>query len=146
MWSGGGGLYSTAGDYLRFMRALLRGGELDGERILRPEAVQLALTDHLQGAPLPADGTHSAVPELTNDVPALPFKQGFGLGFSLMLEDIPGMRRAGTGDWAGLFNCYFWIDRASGVSGAFFTQVLPFYDARIVQAMLAFNSAVFSAI
>ena len=114
IWSGGGGLYSTAGDYLRFMRALLRGGELDGERILRPETVELAFTDHLQGAPLPADGTHSAVPELTNDVPALPFKQGFGLGFSLMLEDIPGMRRAGTGNWAGLCNSYFWIDRRAG--------------------------------
>jgi methyl acetate hydrolase len=61
---------------------LLRGGELDGERVLRPQTVELALTDHLQGAPLPADGTHSAVPELSNDVPALPFKQGFGLGFA----------------------------------------------------------------
>ena len=49
IWSGGGGLYSTAGDYLRFMRALLRGGELDGQRILRQATVELAFTDHLQG-------------------------------------------------------------------------------------------------
>jgi CubicO group peptidase (beta-lactamase class C family) len=145
IWSGGGGLYSTAGDYLRFMRALLRGGELDGERILRPETVELAFTDHLQGAPLPADGSHSAVPELSNDVPALPFKQGFGLGFSLMLEDIPGMRRAGTGNWAGLCNSYFWIDHASGIAATLMTQILPFFDAGVVETLFGFEASVYAA-
>ena len=144
IWSGGGGLYSTAGDYLRFMRALLRGGELDGERILRPETVELAFTDHLQGAPLPADGTHSAVPELTNDVPALPFKQGFGLGVSLMLEDIPGMRRAGTGNWAGMGNSYFWIDHTSGIAATLMTQIVPFFDDGVVQTLLGFEAAVYA--
>jgi methyl acetate hydrolase len=145
IWSGGGGLYSTAGDYLRFMRALLRGGELDGKRVLGPETVELAFTDHLQGAPLPADGTHSAVPELSNDVPALPFRQGFGLGFSLMLEDIPGMRRAGTGDWAGLCNTYFWIDHASGLAATLMTQILPFFNAGVVQTLLGFEASVYAA-
>jgi methyl acetate hydrolase len=142
-FSGGGGCYSTAGDYLRFMRALLRDGELDGERILRPETVQLAFTDHLDGLPLP-EITRSALPELTNDVPALPVLQGWGLGLNLLLQGIPGMRRAGTGSWVGLFNCYYWIDRATGVTAAIFTQVLPFFDARIVQTMLELNGAVFS--
>jgi CubicO group peptidase (beta-lactamase class C family) len=144
-FSGGGGAYSTAGDYLRFLRALLCGGELDGERILRPETVELAFSDHLAGAPLP-EIMRSAMPELTNDVPSLPVRQGWGLGFNLLLEDIPGMRRAGTGSWAGLFNCYYWIDHATGVTAALLTQVLPFFDARIVQTMLAFNGAVFSAV
>jgi methyl acetate hydrolase len=144
-FSGGGGSYSTAGDYLRFMRALLRDGELDGERILRPETVQLAFTDHLAGAPLP-EIMRSALPELTNDVPALPVPQGWGLGLNLLLQDIPGMRRAGTGSWAGLFNCYYWIDRATGVTAAILTQVLPFFDMRIVQTMLEFNGAVFSGV
>jgi methyl acetate hydrolase len=144
IWSAGGGLYSTAGDYLRFMRALLRGGELDGERILRPDTVELAFTDSLRGAPLPPDGTHSAVPELTNDVPALPFKQGFGLGFSLMLEDIPGMRRAGTGNWAGLCNSYFWIDHASGIAATLMTQLLPFFDDNVVQTLLGFETSVYA--
>jgi methyl acetate hydrolase len=143
-WSGGGGLYSTAGDYLRFMRALLRGGELDGERVLRPETVELAFTDHLQGAPLPPDGTHSAVPELTNDVPAPPFKQGFGLGFSLMLEDIPGMRRAGTGNWAGLCNSYFWIDHTSGIAATLMTQIVPFFDPGVVETLLGFEASVYA--
>ena len=45
------------------------------------------------------------------------------------LADVPGMRRAGTGDWAGLPNCYYWIDRSAGVCGAVLTQVFPFFDA-----------------
>ena len=114
-FSGGAGAYSTAGDYLRFLRALLRGGELDGERILAPETTELMFSDHLNGAPLP-EIMRSALPELTNDVPALPVPQGWGLGLNLLLQDIPGMRRAGTGSWAGLFNCYYWIDRATGVT------------------------------
>jgi methyl acetate hydrolase len=144
-WSGGGGAYATASDYLRFLRALLRGGELDGERILRPETVELAFNDHLAGVELP-EVMHSAIPELCNDVPSLPVAQSFGLGFHLVLENIPGMRRAGTGDWAGLFNCYYWIDRAAGVTGALFTQVLPFYDGRIVESAAAFEHGVYAEI
>jgi CubicO group peptidase (beta-lactamase class C family) len=127
------------------MRAMLRGGELDGERILRSETVDLAFTDHLDGIELPAL-IESAVPELSNDIPSWPVAQGFGLGFHLVLEDMPGMRCAGTGDWAGLFNCYYWIDRTTGVAGALLTQVLPFFDARIVETSLAFEQAVYSEV
>jgi CubicO group peptidase (beta-lactamase class C family) len=144
-FSGGGGAASTAPDYLRFMRALLRGGELDGERVLRTETVELAFTDHLDGIPLP-DVMRSAVPELANDVPAIPVRQGFGLGLHLVFEDLPGMRRAGTGDWAGLFNCYYWIDRATGVAGAFLTQVLPFFDPPVVETALGFEAAVYAEV
>jgi len=145
-WSGGGGAYATGPDYLRFMRSLLRGGELDGERILRPETVELAFSDHLAGVVLPEVMMHSAVPELCNDVPSLPVAQSWGLGFHLVLEDVPGMRRAGTGDWAGLFNCYYWIDRVTGVAGAFLTQVLPFYDARIVESAAGFEQGVYAEV
>ena len=144
-WSGGGGAFTTGPNYLRFMRALLRGGELDGERILRPETVELAFSDQLAGVVLP-EVMRSVIPELCNDVPSLPVAQSFGLGFHLVLEDIPGMRRAGTGDWAGLFNCYYWIDRATGVAGAFLTQVLPFYDARIVEWAAGFEQGVYAEV
>jgi CubicO group peptidase (beta-lactamase class C family) len=143
---GGEGAYATAGDYMRFLRALLRGGELDGARILRPETVDLMFTDHLEGAPLPEVMT-SAIPELTNDVPSLPCKQGWGLGLHLVLEDLPGMRRAGTGDWAGLFNSYYWVDRTSGITAAIFTQLLPFFDGRIVETvLLPFEQAVYAEV
>lgn len=143
--SGGGGACATGPDYMRFMRTLLRGGELDGERVLRPETVELAFSDHLDGAVMP-DGMTASIPELSNDVPGLPFAEGWGLGFRLVLEDMPGMRRAGTGDWGGLFNCNYWIDRTVGVAGVLLTQVLPFYDAPIVEAAAGFEQAVYAEV
>jgi methyl acetate hydrolase len=140
---GGEGAYGTAGDYMCFLRALLRGGELDGAQILEPETVALMFTDHLQGLQLPAV-MPSAVPELTNDVPSLPFRQGFGLGLHLLLEDVPGMRKAGSGDWAGLFNSYYWIDPATGITAAIFTQLLPFFDGRMVETLLQFEQGVYA--
>jgi methyl acetate hydrolase len=142
-FSAGAGSSGTGRDYMRFLRALLRDGELDGERVLAPDTVQLAFTDHLRGASLPG-AMPSAIPELSNEVPAFPFSQGWGLGFRLVLEDLPQMRRAGTGDWAGLANCYYWIDRATGVAGVILTQVLPFFDARVVETALGFEQAVYA--
>lgn len=144
-FSGGAGAASTGPDYLRFMRALLRDGELDGVRILKAETVELMFSDHLDGLSLP-EVMRSAIPELTNDVPAMPFRQGFGLGVHVVFEDVPGMRHAGTGDWAGLFNCYYWIDRSTGVAGAFLTQVLPFFDPPVVEASLGFEGLVYAEV
>lgn len=143
-WAAGHGLYGTAADYGRFVAALLAGGELDGNRVLRRETVDLMFTDHLAGIPLPPEGTVSTMPELSNDVPPLPFAQTFGLGLHVFEEDLPGMRRAGSGDWSGLCNCYYWIDRYSGVAGAFLTQVLPFYDGQVLEAVLGTEQAVYA--
>jgi methyl acetate hydrolase len=141
--SGGSGLYATARDYERFLRAMLRGGELDGTRILESETVDLMLSDHLRGIELP-ELIETADPRMTNDVPALPFKQGWGLGFHLTLEDVPGMRHSGTGDWAGLFNCYYWLDRDSGVAGMLLTQVLPFFDMGVLGTLVQFEQAAYA--
>jgi methyl acetate hydrolase len=140
---GGEGAYGTAGDYIRFLRALLRGGELDGAQILEPETVALMFTDHIAGVKLP-EIMRSAVPELTNDVPSLPFQQGWGLGLHLLLEDVPGMRKAGSGDWAGLFNSYYWLDRTTGITAAIFTQLLPFFDGRMVETLLQFEQGIYA--
>ena len=140
---GGEGGYGTPVDYVRFLRCLLRGGELDGAQILEPDTVALLFTDHLGGLPLP-EVMRSAIPELTNEVPSLPFRQGWGLGLHLLLEDIPGMRRSGTGDWAGLFNTYYWIDPASGITAAIFTQLLPFFDERMVETLLQFEQSIYA--
>jgi CubicO group peptidase (beta-lactamase class C family) len=142
-WPSGHGAYGTAGDYSRFMAAMLGDGELGGERILRPETVQLAFTDHLGGIVLP-EVIKSAQPEYSNDVPRAPFRQGYGLGFHVFTEDLPGMRHAGSGDWAGLMNCYYWIDRASGIAATFLTQVLPFFDAKIVETTLGLEQAIYA--
>jgi methyl acetate hydrolase len=145
-WDAAGhGSYGTARDYARFIRAWLNDGELDGRRILGADTVTTAFEDHIEGIPLP-DMMHSCVPELSNDVPALPIPQGWGLGFHLVKAAIPGMRSAGTGDWAGIFNTYYWIDRSAGIGGLFMTQVLPFYDAKIVDTLLGFETAVYAQV
>jgi methyl acetate hydrolase len=143
--SAGHGSCGTIDDYGRFMRAMLRDGELDGERILSADTVELAFSDHLRGVPLP-ELMRSADPLLTNDVPTLPVPQGWGLGFHLLQTDIPRGRRSGTGDWAGLFNCYYWIDRGAGIGVALMTQVLPFFDARIVQVLFGLDAATYAQV
>jgi CubicO group peptidase (beta-lactamase class C family) len=143
--SGGGGSYSTAADYCRFMRMLLHGGELDGARILEPQTAELMFTPALGDLKLP-DVIRSTEPLLTNDIPAPPVPETWGLGLHVVLADLPGMRHAGTGDWAGLTNCYFWIDRTAGVCGAVFTQVLPFFDQGIVETALGFEAGVYTAV
>jgi CubicO group peptidase (beta-lactamase class C family) len=142
-FSAGHGSCGTIGDYSRFIRAMLRDGELDGARVLAPATVAMAFTDSLGGVPLP-ELVESADPILTNDVPALPFKQGWGLGFLLFEEDVPGLFGRGTGSWSGIFNCYYWIDRGAGLGGVLMTQLLPFFDAGVVELLLGVQAAVYS--
>ena len=145
-WDAAGhGSYGTAGDYARFVRAWLRDGELDGQRILAADTVALAFSDQIEGIALP-ELMRSCMPELSNDVPTLPVPQGWGLGFHLVKVDLPGMRSAGSGGWSGLFNTYYWIDRAAGIGGVIMTQVLPFFDARIVEAVFGFEIAAYAQV
>ncbi|MDX6582383.1 MAG: methyl acetate hydrolase [Solirubrobacterales bacterium] len=143
MACGGHGAYSTARDYGRFLSALLRGGHLDGARILREETVELALSPQIGAIALP-DVIKTTDPALTNDIVALPVRRSWGLGFELVLEDLPGMRRAGTGAWAGLANCYYWLDRAGGVAGVLLTQILPFFDDRVIAAAAQLELAAYA--
>jgi methyl acetate hydrolase len=143
--AGGHGAYGTPDDYGRFVRALLRGGELDGARILRSETVDLMFSDQLQGIPMPTS-TPAVMPEWTNEVPAPPVPQTWGLGLQVSLADIPGMRPAGTGSWAGIFNSYYWIDRTNGIAVTLFTQVLPFFDTGVVPTLIGVEQAVYAQV
>ncbi len=142
-FGGGGGLYSTGPDYLRFTRMLLRGGELDGVRVLRPETVALMGENHigaLEMEPMP-----TAIPTLSNDFhpfPAVP--KNWGLGFMRNTRDLPGGRAAGSLAWAGLGNLYFWLDPARDVSGVLLTQVLPFGDHAVLELLAGFEAAVYA--
>ncbi len=109
--SGGGGLFATAGDYLRFAQMLLNGGELDGVRILSPKSVMLMTSDHLSGT--------AVVPQemktfLGIIAPSPEMGQGFGLGFAV--RTMPGHNPlpGSVGDfyWAGITGVYFWVDPA----------------------------------
>lgn len=143
-WDAAGhGSYGTITDYGRFVRAWLNGGELEGARILEEETVELALRDHLDGVPLPKK-MEPTIPELANPVELLDVPQGWGLGFHLYLADLPGMRSAGSADWSGLFNSFFWIDRKAGIGAVIATQLLPFFDDKMVQTILGFEAAVYA--
>ncbi|MFC5064127.1 serine hydrolase domain-containing protein [Actinomycetospora atypica] len=123
-WAGGHGLHSTPRDYIRFERALLRGGELDGTRILAQETVDAAFSDQLDGAPMPTEIV--TVDEATTDTLTLGPGWTWGYGLLINTEDQPGGRRAGTGAWAGLFNTHFFIDRTTGICASIYTNSLPF--------------------
>ena len=141
-WDAGGhGSYGTVQDYGRFVRAWLD----DGAGILSPATVQMALQDQLGSIKLP-ELLKSTMPELSNDVPALPVPQSWGLGFHLTLADLPGMRSNGAGDWAGVFNSYYWIDRTRGVGGVLMTQLLPFFDMRVIETLMGFEMAVYQQV
>ncbi|WP_407180883.1 serine hydrolase domain-containing protein [Bradyrhizobium sp. STM 3562] len=142
---GGGGLYSTASDYLRFLRALMNGGELDGARILKPETVALMSENHmgaLDVQPLPSQN-----PQLSAHVDLMPgIPKKWGLSFLINAEAVPGARRAGSLAWAGLNNTYFWLDPSAKVAGVFMTQILPFADPIVLAAFDRFERAVYETI
>ncbi|HZT88553.1 MAG TPA: serine hydrolase domain-containing protein [Stellaceae bacterium] len=144
-FAGGGGLYSTAPDYLRFVRMLLNEGSLDGARVLKPETVALMGRNHI--GDLPAGVLKTAMPERTNDVDFFPGQQvRWGLGYMLNLEPGPNGRSAGTVSWAGINNTYYWIDPAKRVGGVIMTQILPFADHRAVALYGRFERAVYDSI
>ncbi|MBI5260389.1 MAG: serine hydrolase [Bradyrhizobium sp.] len=141
-YPGGGGLFSTASDYLRFLRALMNGGELEGARILKEETVALMGANHmgaLNVQPLPTQN-----PQLSCDVDLMPgIVKKWGLSFLINVEAVPGGRSAGSLAWAGLNNTYFWLDPAAKIAGVFMTQILPFVDPVVLKAFDAFERAVY---
>ncbi len=144
-FNGGGGLWSTAPDYGRFLQMWLNGGVLDGTRVVSAETVRMMATNQV-GA-LPAGAIASALPERSNDfTPTANGRGRFGLGFLINLDNQPGRRSAGSLAWAGLYNTYFWIDSDSGVAGAILSQVLPFADPQILNVFDAFEQAVYTLV
>ncbi len=128
-FSGGGGLVSTASDYLRFERMILNGGTLDGARILSPATVALMATNQIGALGVSAVKTADA--ELSMDFSFIDDGQDkWGLGFLLTTRHVAGKRSAGSMSWGGINNTYFWIDPARGVAGVILMQFLPFADTK----------------
>ena len=119
--SGGGGLTSTASDYIRFAQMLLEGGSLDGVRILAPETVAKMRSNHLPDAMVPIELGAFLSPGY-----------GFGLGFAVMVDEdaSPEPDHDGVFRWAGAANTFFWIDPEAELVGMVWTQFMPFaaYD------------------
>lgn len=141
-FSGGGGLYSTAADYMRFARALLRGGELDGARVLTAESVARMAQNQI--GELTVAAPNSLAPQFMVQNLVLPGGVDvFGLGFGLNRDPLASGRGAGTMSWAGIFNTFFWVDREKDISAVLMTQMLPFGDPGAVKLFEDFDRLVY---
>jgi len=144
-YSGGGGLHSTAADYLRFARAVLAGGTLDGQRILRSETVVLMGENQIGEEGLPPIQTMN--PQLVDPAVALPGgADGFGLGFALNRRPLDSGRGRGAMSWAGIYNTFFWIDREKDICAVLLVQMLPFGDPGPIKLMEDFDRAVYRVV
>jgi CubicO group peptidase (beta-lactamase class C family) len=142
--SGGGGIYSTAPDYLTLLRALLNGGSFNGVQILKPETV--ALMSSNQTGDIEAGRMKTTSPGLSNDVDFFPgVRLRWAFGHMINLDPVKDGRKAGSLTWAGLYNTYYWIDPASSVAGVIMMQVLPFADTRALDLYRKFERGVYRA-
>jgi methyl acetate hydrolase len=139
---GGGGLASTAADYLRLTRMILNDGSLDGARILKADTVA-AMARNQIGA-LGVAALKTAMPERSADFTFIADgRDKWGLGFLITADSLPGKRSAGSLSWAGLNNTYFWIDREREKSGVIMMQLLPFADPQALTLYDAFERGVY---
>ncbi len=136
--NGGGGLSSTAHDYARFLRMILRGGELDGVRVLSPEMAAIARADALPEH-LSAGEMTTAMPSFASAFNPLPDQRGGWTlgGFLVNTETGPAGRSPGSLHWAGIFNCYYWIDPERDFAGVILAQIAPFADPGVLGSFAA---------
>jgi len=141
---GGGGIYSTAPDYLTLLQALLNGGGLRGTTILQPQTV--ALMGENQIGDLEAGILKTTNPAVSSDVDFFPGNRlRWGLGHMINFDPVPDGRKAGSLTWAGLLNTYYWIDPVSGLASVIMTQILPFADKRALKVYRQFERGVYHA-
>jgi methyl acetate hydrolase len=142
---GGGGLYSTAGDYIKFTRMILNRGRGDSNEVLRPETVTMMGQNQI--GELTMTKMTSAVAFATNDVDLYPdMIKKWGLSFLITTATTPEGRGPGSLAWAGLANTYYWIDPSRDVTGVILMQVLPFADPKCLEAFAGFERGVYAGL
>ena len=135
-------LYSTAPDYMRFLRMYLNKGQLDGKRILSAAGVESMLANQIGGTPIPRMTT--VAPAITADTEFFPGKRkSHSMAFMRFDEDIPDMRHAGSQAWAGVLNSHYWFDPKAGLAGLLMTQSLPFVEPRFMDTYQKFERAAY---
>lgn len=140
--TGGGGLASTATDYIRFTRMILNDGALDGARVLKPETVALMSSNQIGRIGVPALKT--AMPDRSADFTFIADgRDKWGLGFLITADTVNGKRSQGSLSWGGINNTYFWIDRDRGITGVILMQFLPFADPKALALYDAFERGVY---
>lgn len=139
---GGGGLFGPAGDYVRFLQALLSGGRAPDGRILGEPLVGLLFepqTGSIRAGALPA-----AVAGMNAPFDLFPeMASAWSLGGLVNPEAAPGGRHAGSLGWAGWANTYYWIDRDAGMCAVLMAQYLPFADPAMIATLRSFEAQVY---
>ena len=144
-WAGGGGLYSTAADYIAFLRMLLNGGSYRGTTILQPETVKLLGENHI--GKLHAGIMKTTTPARSNDVNFFPdIPVGWGLATMINGFRGPSGRSMNSLTWAGLFNTYYWLDPTRRIAAVIMTQILPFADKPAVALYGEYERAICDAV
>ena len=139
---GGGGVYSTVRDYLRFSRMLLAGGILDGRRVLRESTVRQMTVVHTGDIPC---GVIPWPNPLSHPVDFFPgVAQGWGLSFLINRGPSAEGRAAGSFCWAGLCNAFHWVDPVRGITAVLGMQLLPFFDPKAMRLLRALETAVYA--
>ena len=142
-FNGGGGLYSTAADYVRFMQLILNHGTgSNNVRILQPKTVESMMTNQI--GHLTAGKMKSFKPNTSADVDIQPgHTEKWGLGFLINTTPYAGGRSAGSLAWAGLYNTFYWIDPKRRRCAVILMQYLPFVDKEAVGLLDDFERVVY---
>src|SRR5436190_22559299 len=142
---GGGGLYGTAGDYIKFTQMILNKGRGNGNQVLKPETVATMGQNHI--GDINVTRMNSVAPMYSNDVDLYPDQvKKWGLSFMINTAKTAEGRSAGSLAWAGLANTYFWIDPARDVTGVILMQLLPFADGKCLETFAGFECGVYAGL
>jgi methyl acetate hydrolase len=139
---GGHGLYGSVGEYMKFIRMWLNDGQGEGRRVLKAETVQMAVRNGLDDKKIKM--LPGVIASLSNDAEFFPgISKSWSYTFMVNDVDAPTGRPAGAIGWAGLANCFFWIDRRNGIGGYWATQILPFGDPASFGGYMDFETAAY---
>jgi len=143
-FNGGGGLNSTAPDYIRFMQMILRYGRAGvRDEILTAKSVEAMSVNQI--GDLSAGKMKSFMPNTSSDVDVHPGAlDKWGLGFLINTIPYEGGRSAGSLAWAGVYNTFYWIDPTRGICATIMMQFLPFVDKEAVGLLGDFERAVYA--
>lgn len=142
---GGHGLYSTVGDYMKFIRMWLNDGNGPHGRVLKAETVKMAEKNHLGDKKVTM--LPGVIRSLSNDAEFFPgLSKSWCYTFMVNDEEAPTGRPAGALGWAGLANLFYWIDRQNGFGGFWATQILPFGDPVSFTGYVDFETAFYQSL
>ena len=142
--AGDGGLFSTAGDYIRFLQMFLDDGKFQGRTILSKGSVQTMTRNQIGNVVV--ETQPAAIPNLTRPFPVAPSagrnKFGFGFEITASNKENTNLRSPGSYTWAGIFNTHFWVDPERKIAAVLMIQVLPFYDDSIMKLYQDFEETI----